>query len=246
MDKRRAIKWRSGIPAAVLCAGAAALVLVPSAGFALGAIESSGIDSGMAFTPASIGSRLAGMVGENTGGDLMRFTPAGATVRTGRSMTVAVRVDDDVAQALSVRSAITGVNDQALDSPVARVAPTRFNLGLARGYQSFANTPELARDLSDAAMPDLAAFKPSAGVKDKPSRFAARIALEEEQTAGRSPRTAESISDQSVDVGGSYRVTRNLDVTAGVRYSQDRDRLAPITNGKQDSQAVYVGTQFRF
>jgi len=95
-------------------------------------------------------------------------------------------------------------------------------------------------------MPDLAAFKPSAGVKDKPSRFAARIALEEEQTAGRSPRTAESISDQSVDVGGSYRVTRNLDVTAGVRYSQDRDRLAPITNGKQDSQAVYVGTQFRF
>ena len=48
------------------------------------------------------------------------------------------------------------------------------------------------------------------------------------------------------DVGGAYRVTRNLDVTAGVRYSQDRERLKPLTDGKQDSQAVYVGTQFRF
>jgi hypothetical protein len=31
-----------------------------------------------------------------------------------------------------------------------------------------------------------------------------------------------------------------------VRYSQERERLRPLTDGKQDSQAVYVGTQFRF
>ncbi|MFC3213373.1 hypothetical protein [Novosphingobium panipatense] len=41
-------------------------------------------------------------------------------------------------------------------------------------------------------------------------------------------------------------MTENLDVTAGVRYSQDRERLVPLTDGKQDSQAVYVGTQFKF
>ena len=41
-------------------------------------------------------------------------------------------------------------------------------------------------------------------------------------------------------------MTRNLDVTAGVRYSQDRDRIAPLTDAEQDGQAVYVGTQFRF
>jgi len=35
-------------------------------------------------------------------------------------------------------------------------------------------------------------------------------------------------------------------VTAGVRYSQERDRLGPLTDGTQDSQAVYLGTQFRF
>ena len=49
-----------------------------------------------------------------------------------------------------------------------------------------------------------------------------------------------------MDLGGSYRLTRNFDVTAGVRYSSERDRLRPLTDGKQDSQAVYVGTKFRF
>ena len=49
------------------------------------------------------------------------------------------------------------------------------------------------------------------------------------------------------DVGESYRLTRNLDVSAGVRYSQQHDRLTTINDrGQQDSQAVYVGTQFRF
>jgi len=47
-------------------------------------------------------------------------------------------------------------------------------------------------------------------------------------------------------LGGSYSVTRNLDVTAGVRLKNERDRMAPLTDSRQDSQAVYVGTQFRF
>ena len=56
----------------------------------------------------------------------------------------------------------------------------------------------------------------------------------------------DSLAAQTVDLGGAYRITRNLDVTAGVRLSQERDRLSPITDSVQDSQAVYVGTQFRF
>ena len=79
------------------------------------------------------------------------------------------------------------------------------------------------------------------------SRFAARLAVEEETKTGAVSRTIDSRSDQTVDLGGSYRLTRNLDVTAGVRYEQERDRLAPLADpAKQDSQAVYVGTQFRF
>ena len=38
----------------------------------------------------------------------------------------------------------------------------------------------------------------------------------------------------------------NLTVTAGVRSSQERERLDPLTNSVQDSQAVYVGTQIKF
>ena len=132
-----------------------------------------------------------------------------------------------------------------------RIAPTAFNLGVARGYESFA--PKLAKtiaapELKKLDMPDLAIFKPgrgSATAKDA-ARFAPRIALDDIATPGRAPRTLQGQGDYSVDVGGSYRVTRNLNVTAGVRYNSERDRAVPLTDAAQDSQAVYVGTQFRF
>ena len=79
-----------------------------------------------------------------------------------------------------------------------------------------------------------------------PARLAPHITLAEKDRPGRAPRTLESMGEQSVDLGGSYRLTRNIDVTAGVRYSQDRDRLKPLSDGKQDDQAVFVGTRFRF
>ena len=129
-------------------------------------------------------------------------------------------------------------------------AVMRVNLGVSRGYQNFAKAtpaPAISRSLSEAGIPDLAEFQPSPGARPDESRFAARIAVEEEAKTGAAPRTMDSRSDQAVDVAGSYRLTRNLDVTAGVRYSQERDRLAPLADpAKQDSQAVYVGTQFRF
>src|SRR5690606_31926430 len=153
------------------------------------------------------------------------------------------RIDGGAGQLVSLRSARATAQDQ-LSGTGLRIASTRYNLGLSRGYQSFAQAaPTLSTSLSDAAIPDLSAFKPSEGVKSKPSRFNARLEVEEESSNARS---GSALNDQTFDLGGSYRVTRNLDVTAGVRYSQDRDRMAPLTNGKQDSQAVYVGTQFRF
>ena len=252
MARQRKADKRSGFTAALLCASAFGLIAAPSAGLALGGIDRESVSDAahaglLPFTPASIDPRLARLVAERSGGagKLMPFTPAGSANRPGRSVTVAVRVDGDAARLISVRSALAVAKDQSTGSAL-RVAPMRYNLGLSRGYQSFAQTPDLAKNLSDAAIPDLSSFKPSDGVKETPSRFNARIAMEEEQSAGRAPRTLESVGDQTFDLGGSYRVTHNLDVTAGVRYSQDRDRMAPLTNGKQDSQAVYVGTQFRF
>lgn len=238
---------------AVGIAGAALVVAIPSSGWAVGLLQSDGasasVESFASFTPASIDPGVARMMAELTSGKsrMMRFTPAEGVSNAKRSVTVAVRIDQETAQAISGRSAVDASREQAASQSGLRIAPMRYNLGLARGYQSFARPPALSTSLSDASIPDLADFAPSVAARGAPSRFAARVEFDEKQNAGAAPRTIQSAGEQSLDVAGSYRLTRNLDVTAGVRYSQDRDRLAPLSDiDAQDSQAVYIGTQFRF
>ena len=77
-------------------------------------------------------------------------------------------------------------------------------------------------------------------------RLQPRIELEDREIAGRSPNTLDAVGQQTVGVGGSFRLSPNLNVMAGVRYSQERERLDPLTNSVKDSQAVYVGTQIKF
>lgn len=238
--------------AATIAATAVVLASLPTAGFALGALDGgAGLAQGSfaALTPASADPRLAAFVAERSSGSarLMRFTPAGAE-RANRSVTVAVRVDENSAQAISVRSAIEAAMGKVAGESGVRIAPSRYNLGASRGYQNFARpaaAAPLSRSLSDADIPDLADFRPSPGAKEEPSRFAARIdSNAQAKPAESAPRI---VPDQTVDLEGSYRLTRNLDVTAGLRYSQDRNRLTTLAEpAKQDSQAVYVGTQFRF
>jgi hypothetical protein len=241
--------------AATVAAGTVVLASMPTAGLALGALDGGvslpATGSFAALTPASIDPRLARLVAARSNGNarLMRFTPAGVAERASRSVTVAIRIDDESARAISVRSAIASAQEQVAGDAGLRIAPTRYNLGISRGYQRFAKAAEqttaVPRTVSQAAIPDLAQFRPSPGVRQEESRFGARIAVEEQP--GTSTRPIASRTDQAVDVAGSYRLTRNLDVTAGVRYSQERDRLAPLEEPtKQDSQAVYLGTQFRF
>ena len=240
-------------------AGAALVVAAPSSSLAVGLLQdgasSMTLDGIAAFTPASADPRVAQLVAERSGGKtrFMRFTPAGSDFGS-RSVTVAVRVDEEAARAISVRSAINAASEaRVAGSSSLRIAPSRYNLGLARGYQSFAKAaPVLSASLSRADIPDLAEFKPSPGVQEEPSRFAARVQLEPGDAAGRASRLAarsssDLVIDQTLDVAGSYRLTRNLDVTAGVRYSQDRDALVTLPDiEEQDSRAVYIGTQFRF
>ena len=212
------------------------------------------------FTPASVDPKLVSQIsaqiqGHTPGnGRLFRFTPAGMENRPDRAVTVAVRVNDLGGQNLVVRSALSAGAGAPGAAPV-RIAPMVYNLGLARGYQSFAATPGTSResarlDIQRLEMPDLRAI----GRKDSfaassasvPARLAPRIELDTRERMGHAPRTFEGQGDYQGGLGGSYRLTRNLDVTAGVRYSPERDRLRPLTDGKKDSQAVYVGTQFRF
>ena len=252
---------------------AAAVTLgLPSAGLAVVGLSDDGLSSGNPsfelFTPASVDPELAARFAEKARARGVRFTPLGASnSNSDRTVTVAVRLDDEVARAISVRS----VTETApgLGTEIGGLQASRFNLGTARGYQSFARTQVaatraeavapsgrriieggLAEATKDMGMPDLADFAPAQPTRvDKPSRLQPRIELEGERTAGRSRNTLDAVSSQTVDLGGSFRLSRNLDVTAGVRLSQERDRLGrldPLTNSVEDSQAVYVGTQIRF
>jgi hypothetical protein len=239
-------------------------VLVPSAGFAVAAFEDApfarAAERPAVFTPASVDPQLARFIAERSGGisRLKRFTPAGVDSRSSRTLTVAVRVNAEEARAIQVRSAIAAAQEAVSDAPAGvSIGSTRFNLGLSRGYQNFAQsavqpTPQsgarpsvLSKSLSDAAIPNLAEFRPSSGTAREGTRFAARIA--DESSSAVSARPAGSVDAQALDIAGSYRLTRNLDVTAGVRYSQERDRAAPLRDAaEKDNQAVYIGTQFRF
>lgn len=233
----------------VMVAGAALLAL-PTAGLAVtNAVFAPLAEVAPRFTPAGVDPALAERVNARYAASrmAMRFTPAADTSATERTVTVAVRLDDKTARAISVRSALERA-DQAPGRRDLSISPTRFDLGIARGLQSFTKpAASLPVGVSKIEMPDLADYRPSQGAAaDKPSRLQPRITLENERDPGRAPRTLEGQGDQRVDLGGSYRVTRNLDVTAGVRLSQERSRLAPLTNGVEDDQSVYVGTQLRF
>jgi len=241
-------------------AAAPALGSALSGDFATAAVSLSARGGIGSFTPASVDPKLVSQIasqidGRKPGhGRLFRFTPAGMENRPDRAVTVAVRVSDLGAQNFVVRSPLPTAST-APGAATVRIAPMVYNLGLARGYQSFAAEPGISRetarlDIQRLEMPDIRSLGRKDGFAASsasvPARLAPRIELDTRERMGRAPRTFEGQGDYQVDLGGSYRLTRNLDVTAGVRYSPERDRLRPLTDGKKDSQAVYVGTQFRF
>ena len=248
----RTAKARHSLPLAALL-GCALVLAVPSAGLALagdmvpGRAGASFDALGLRmFTPASVDPDLAARVAGKARARGIHFTPANASAMAGtRTMTVAVRIDDNTARAISVRKSLEAASGRGLG--LTGLEASKFQLGAARGYQSFARSVDLSARVNNMSLPDLAQFEPSRPVaEDKPSRLQPRIALEDRQIAGRSPNTLDSSAAQTVDVGGSFRLSPNLKVTAGVRYSQERERLDPLTNSVQDSQAVYVGTQIKF
>jgi hypothetical protein len=66
-----------------------------------------------------------------------------------------------------------------------------------------------------------------------------------DRSEGRAAPALRNPDNYAVDVGGSYSLTRRLSVTGGVRYKVERDRQA-LADDRIDSQAVYVGTAFKF
>ncbi len=188
------------------------------------------------FTPAATDARLAAALtrsGLSNSG--FRFTPA-SSVRLNRSVTIAVR-------ARTNRPDVTGDQADLVQPITSSIAPIAYNLGAAVGWKKFAVTGDMQKlDLAGLGRRDTV----DVGVSYTNKRLTTRVQVAADRTSGPAARTVLGGSGVSVDFGSSYSLTRNLDVTAGVRYRADRDRLLPRSDTRRDSQAVYVGTAFRF
>ena len=238
------------LPTGLMISGAVAVLALPSAVLAFSNrldLAADRIGTGLVSgndAAEALGASQARSLAQVRG---FRFTPAGTPSRPDRAVTVAVRVDPQVAREIVVQGRRVALAGKGAAPTPLQLAPSAFKLGVSRGYQSFAQVVAPVAESRGNEMPDLKDFPTAGSTRTGSSRFAPRITLDERAPVGRAPRTFGGEGEDRVDVGGSLRLTRNLDVTAGVRYSsQDRDRLRPLTDGKQDNQAVYVGTQFRF
>jgi hypothetical protein len=78
------------------------------------------------------------------------------------------------------------------------------------------------------------------------NRLSTRVAVGAERTTGNPVPALRRGDNVSVDAGASFSLSHRIALTGGVRYNIERDRLAPLQDDRRDSQAVYVGTAFKF
>lgn len=203
------------------------------------------LGSGITFTPAAADPRLAAVIAQSgmNGGDF-QFTPATPTAQSApRQVRVAVRARSATPAAIRAASAVRGV-PAAPPSDVTAVTPTSYNLGASVGWKKFAVTAEKTK--VDLGLKPGGREVTEVGVNYELPRFSGRVALSKDKPTPATPRLVGSDEGTNFDVRTAYRVTRNVEVQAGARYRIERDRLAPLDDNRRDSQAVYVGTAFRF
>ncbi len=194
------------------------------------------------FTPASGDPRLIARYAKvsQSARQSFSFTPVVATSEQGnRAITVVVRSRDS--GAVGVDSARTQALVSGGTKAPVTITPVAYNLGASVGFDKFV-MPQVGRGMDIRNLPDTSALEQRPA---KSSRFASRVSSVAADPVGASPRAVAPAPGPEVDLSGRYRVSRNIDVTAGVRYSAD-GRLGPLTDDQRDNQAVYVGTQFRF
>jgi hypothetical protein len=191
------------------------------------------------FTPAVADPRLAAeFAGRGLSGGNFHFTPS-PTENRGRAVNVAVR-----ARASTPAEARRTAAEEA-GGPIPTLTPTAYNLGVAVGWKRFALSGDVAK-VDSALMPG-SREAAEVGLSYSLKRFTGRVQVGAERTNDIRQRVMPQESSYSLDVGGSYSIARNLAVTGGVRYKIQRDRLEPLAvDDRRDSQAVYIGTAFRF
>lgn len=190
------------------------------------------------FTPAASDPRLAAAIarGGMDGADF-RFTPAEVR-QDKRGVTVAVR-------ARSNRAALADTSrTAAAQTPTVGIQPIAYNLGVSVGWKHFAVSGAVSR--VDLGPVPGGRETTDVALSYRTGRASSRIIAVADRPLESTPKLTQELPSYSVDVSSSYALTRNLDVTAGMRYRSDRERLARLDDDRRDSQSVYVGTAFRF
>ena len=224
--------------------GAAGLLLAPA--FAADqskkrpAAVSLSFSPDLQFTPASADPRLAAThAGRSPAVADFKFTPAASKARPSQ-VRVAIRARSSSPQQLASNNGNSGSSTAA-----AALAPVTYNLGVAVGWRRFAVSGDVGKIKAEGAPVD---GRESAAVAVSYSlpRFTGRVALSADRSEGRAAPALRDRDNVALDVGGSYAITRRISVTGGVRYKTERERLPALDDERVDSQAVYVGTAFKF
>jgi len=190
------------------------------------------------FTPSIKDPRLAAAyarIAASAGKQNFRFTPTSGSLSGQRSVTVMVRTGSD---RVMVSRTLEPVD----------IKPVAFSLNAARNSWRKLALPEVVgRKALDPVpvetMVDGKNFSLDSARKD---RFSTKVLVENRREPGQALRPSAD-QDYSLGLASSYALTRNLNVTAGVRYNSNAaGRLSPMTDERQDAQALYLGTVLKF
>ena len=192
------------------------------------------------FTPASADPQLAAVLARSGLSESgFRFTPSDSRRTGNRVVTVAVR-------ARSTRTVAAAPADRAAAPVAVAVAPIAYNLGVSVGWKRFSVSGDVTR--VDLVTQPGGREHTDVGIAYNGKRATGRVSASADRPLANTPVLIGDKPSYSIDIGGSYSLTRNFDVTAGVKYKSEteRERLPRLTDNRRDSQSVYVGTAFRF
>jgi len=233
---------RSKLARTVTAFAAAGLVLTPALAGAQSKKRAPAVavsfDPVSTFTPATADPRLAAaFAGKSASLTDFKFTPAPSKGRPSQ-VRVAIRARADAGKAR--------VADAGALVPVTALTPASYNLGVAVGWRRFAVAGDVGK--TKEVNPALGGRESAAlGVSySLNKRLTGRVAVGADRGDGRALTPLRKADNYSLDVGGAYSITRNIAVTGGVRYRIDHDRMSAVPDARRDSQAVYVGTAFKF
>ena len=189
------------------------------------------------FTPANADPKLAAaLAGKALALTDFKFTPAPAKGRPSQ-VRVAIR-----AQAVQPAR----LTDANAAGAVASRTPSTYNLGVAVGWRRFAVSGDVAK-VKDA--------NPAVGGRESAivgvsyslsNKLSTRVAVGAERSTGNPLAALRRGDNVSLDAGASFNLSKRIALTGGVRYNVERDRMSALQDERRDSQAVYVGTAFKF